>query len=74
MNNPLIEQAIRVTLEKNSKLVSKWMEREPGSWGALAGKAVLEYRNEMGRKLTPDERRTVWHMLWAHLNKLKQDA
>ena len=54
--------------------MSKWMEREPGSWGALAGKAVLEYRNEMGRKLTPDERRTVWHMLWAHLNKLKQDA
>lgn len=52
--------------------VSAWLRDEPGSWGFLAGQAVIIVRRETGRPLTDPERRQVWHRLWQLLSQLRQ--
>ena len=66
-----MEEAIRLTLEGNASIVQNWMGDQPGSWGTLAGKAVIACRQQLGRQLTDYERRLVWHLLWNHLMELK---
>ena len=70
----LIEQAVRLTIEGNASMVQKWVAGQPGSWGFLAGKAVIVCRQKMGRMLTDGERREVWHLLWNDLMKLKSES
>ena len=70
-NKEPIEEAVRLTIELNTSVVQKWIAGQPGSWGFLAGKAVIAYRQKLGRKLTNHERSTVWHLLWNRLTELK---
>ena len=71
MSKGLIEQAVRLTIEGNVPMVQQWVAGQPGSWGFLAGKAVIVCRQKMGRTLTDWERREVWHLLWSDLMKLR---
>lgn len=54
--------------------VLAWMKDEPGSWGFLAGRAVLACREQKGEALTDPERRIVWHRLWQLLTELKEQV
>ena len=63
--------AAEACLQANGALVRQWREGVPGSWGALAGKAVLLYRERLGRRLTDAERRAVWAALWARLQETR---
>ena len=53
--------------------VEAWLRDEPGSWGALAGRAVLAARQALGRRLTDTERRIVWQALWDRLVRVRND-
>ena len=64
---PLLESVIRENREK----VVGWINGEPGCWGFLAGKAVTSCRSKAGRTLSQEERRMVWHRLWAFLEQIK---
>ena len=66
-----VEEAVRLTIENNVSTVGDWVGDQPGSWGFLAGKAVIACRQKLGRKLTDHERRAVWHLLWDRLVELK---
>ena len=48
------------------------MAGRAGAWGFLAGKAVVAYRQGLGRRLTDLERRRVWRVLWESLSELKR--
>ena len=63
--------AVSQVLSANQELIQGWLRDEPGSWGALAGKTVLAYRQLMQRKLTDLERKKVWILLWQHLVSLR---
>ena len=67
-----IEEVVRRTIEGNASMVQKWIAGQPGSWGFLAGKAVIAYREKLGKTLTERERRDVWHLLWSCLRELKR--
>ena len=67
----LIEEAVRLTIEQNNSMVQSWIVNQPGSWGFLAGRAVITYRRALGRPLTDGERRGVWALLWSRLEALK---
>ena len=54
--------------------VLAWMDDVPGSWGFLAGQAVLACRDRKGDALSDAERRIIWHRLWQLLTELKQQA
>lgn len=54
-------------LDGRRDLVGAWLRDEPGSWGALAGQAILATRTALGRRLTEAERRVVWQALWDRL-------
>ena len=69
-----IEEAVRLTIEHNTSMVKQWMRGQPGSWGFLAGKAVIACRQKLGRTLADRERREVWHLLWGSLMDLKESA
>ena len=71
-NERAIEEAIRQTIEANASMVQNWIANEPGSWGFLAAKAVVAYRQTLGRTLTNGERREVWYLLWQNLLELKR--
>ncbi len=64
--------AVRGTIEGYAPQVREWMEERPGAWGFLAGKAVIAYRQGLGRGLTDLERRRVWRLLWGTLSALKE--
>ncbi|MCE2403762.1 MAG: hypothetical protein J4F43_01225 [Dehalococcoidia bacterium] len=66
-----LQDAVRGTIEGYTPQVRDWMEDRPGAWGFLAGKAVVAYRQGLGRGLTDLERRRVWHLLWGTLSALK---
>ena len=66
-----IKDDIHSVIEGNAATVEKWLANEPGSWGALAGKAVIACRQQAGRPLTKDERRLVWKLLWERLQEIK---
>ena len=67
-----IEDVVRATIEGNRPKVRDWLAAKPGSWGFLAGKVVIAYRQGLGRSLTDLERRQVWHLLWACLVELRR--
>lgn len=58
-------------MRANREKVAAWLRDEPGSWGFLAGQAVIIVRREAGRPLTDPERRQVWHRLWQLLSQLR---
>lgn len=67
-------KVIAQTIESNASMFRGWLENRPGSWGVLAGKAVIACRQKLGRRLTGDERRKVWHELWRALTEMKRDS
>ena len=62
---------VAVIRENRDKVVA-WINNEPGSWGFLAGRAVLACRERKGEPLTNPERRIVWHRMWELLTALKE--
>ncbi|MEK7874541.1 MAG: hypothetical protein AAB502_11885 [Chloroflexota bacterium] len=71
--NPL-DEAVSATMQGHPEVVRRWLANEPGSWGYLAGKAVLDCRRRLGRGLTEAERRAVWRLLWGWLTALRDEA
>ena len=61
-------------MQANREKVVGWVRDEPGSWGFLAGKAIMACREQSGRPLTDPERRLVWHRLWQLLSQLKEET
>jgi hypothetical protein len=51
-----------------------WINEKPGSWGFLAGRAVLAGKEHKGEPLTDSERRVVWHRMWELLTLLKEQT
>jgi len=66
--------AIGLTIESNPTVVTDWLVDRPGCWSFLAGKAVLAYRENVGRSLTEHERRVAWRELWGALTKMRQSS
>ena len=69
-----LQDAVAETVRSNPAAVQRWLANEPGAWGYLAGQGVLAYRRRLGRKLTDDERRTLWAALWRALEGLRGQA
>lgn len=63
--------AITATIAANPEHVARWLVNAPGAWGFLAGRAVLAYRDRLGRTLTDGERRQVWAALWTALERIR---
>ena len=53
-------------------MVEEWLADKPGSWGFLAGKAVVACRKKLGRSMNEGERRRVWATLWDRLTALRE--
>ncbi len=70
---PLDHLLLTVIQDHKSQALA-WMKDEPGSWGFLAGKAVLACRESKGGSLTDQERRMVWHRMWLLLSELKEKS
>ena len=66
------EDAVQSVLQDNTDVVRKWIAGEAGSWGYLAGQAVMALHRRMGKKLNEEERREVWGLLWNRLADLKE--
>jgi len=64
--------AVAFTVARHQERVAAWARSEPGSWGYLAGQAVLACRKRLGRSLTEPERRVVWDLLWRTLLATRQ--
>ena len=64
---------VGVIREHRDKVVD-WINDVPGSWGFLAGRAVLACKEHKGEPLTNDERRIVWHRMWELLTVLKEQT
>jgi hypothetical protein len=62
-----LDAVLIAVLTERRETVDAWLRGEPGSWGALAGQAVLAARRALGRRLTEPERRIVWQALWDRL-------
>ena len=62
------QEAIQNTVEENPDVIMKWKKNERGSWGFLAGQAVIWCRQNLQRSLSDFERREVWRSLWVTLN------
>jgi hypothetical protein len=71
MTSESLDLVISATIEKFPDMVNRWLEGQPGSWGFLAGQAVIAYRDRLGRSLADQERRQVWDALWRRLNEVK---
>ena len=61
-------------IKDNGDRVLDWINDEPGSWGFLAGRAVLACKEHKGAPLTNSERRIVWHRMWEILTVLKEQG
>lgn len=61
-------------IRDNRDKVVAWINQEPGSWGFLAGRAVLACKEQKGAPLTDPERRIVWHRMWELLTVVKDQA
>ena len=66
-----LDAILFATLTEQAGLVAAWLRDEPGSWGALAGQAIIATRRALGRSLSDAERRIVWQTLWDHLALLR---
>ncbi len=62
-----LDTVLAAVLAEQAVTVDAWLRDEPGSWGTLAGQAVLAARRARGRRLTEPERRIVWQALWDRL-------
>ena len=67
-----LDDLLSTVIRANREKVAGWLRDEPGSWGFLAGQAVLACRQRKGEALTDSERRLVWHRLWQLLTRLKE--
>ena len=66
-----LDAILDATLAAHARLVVAWTRDEPGSWGALAGQAIVAARRALGRRLSDTERRIVWQALWDRLVLLR---
>ena len=66
-----MNDSIDGVLRAHDVQVRAWLANEPGSWGYLAGQAVLAERRRLGRSLTERERRAVWQALWDRLMEIR---
>jgi hypothetical protein len=66
-----LDAILAATVIEHDRLVAAWLRDEPGSWGALAGQAIIATRRALGRGLTDAERRLVWQRLWERLVLLR---
>jgi hypothetical protein len=69
-----LDAILATTMADYERLVAAWTRDEPGSWGALAGQAIIATRRALGRGLTDAERRLVWQRLWDRLVSLRAMA
>lgn len=69
-----LDAILTATLAEHDRLVAAWIRDEPGSWGALAGQAIIATRRTLGRSLNDTERRIVWQTLWDRLALLRAMA
>ncbi|MDA1216161.1 MAG: hypothetical protein O2812_04740 [Chloroflexi bacterium] len=67
MTQETLQTVIAETIAAHGAEVERWLVREPGAWGFLAGKAVISMRLKLGRRLVDEERRTIWATLWDSL-------
>ena len=63
-----VQDAVGSTIEKHPDVILKWKKNERGSWGFLAGRAVILCKQNLQRSLSDRERRDVWQLLWFSLN------
>lgn len=71
LNGADLDALLGTVIVDHATTVAAWLRDEPGSWGALAGQAVLAIRRALGRSLTAGERRIVWQALWDRLVLLR---
>ena len=62
-----LDAILSTVLDTHAVTVAAWLRDEPGSWGALAGQAIVATRRALGRGLSEGERRVVWQALWDRL-------
>lgn len=62
------QDAVGRTIEEYPDVILKWKKNERGSWGFLAGRAVILCKQNLQRSLSDRERRDVWQLLWFSLN------
>jgi hypothetical protein len=60
----VIERAVSLTIDREPELIRATAARRPKSWGALAAKGILAFRELAGRAPTDAERRAIWSGLW----------
>ena len=74
VTNDTIDPILAGVVKGNQDKVVGWMTGEPGSWGFLAGQAVITVRKSAGRDLADMERRLVWSRMWWWLEQVKARA
>ena len=67
----LLNEVVIIVMSDNQEVIEEWLNNLPGSWGKLAGQAVIIAKGRVGRSLVEDERLLVWNHLWQHLQKFK---
>ena len=68
-----MNEVVITVMSDNQEVIEEWLNNLPGSWGKLAGQAVIIAKGRVGRSLVEDERLLVWNHLWQHLQKFKLD-
>ena len=68
-----LDAVLVAVLRGHREKVAGWLRDEPGSWGFLAGQAVVACRDQQGHPLSEPERRLVWSRLWQLLTQLKEE-
>ena len=71
LNNDDIDRILVDVVNDNQDKVVAWIKGESGSWGFLAGQAVITVRGHAGRDLADIERRLVWSRMWSLLEGVK---
>ena len=69
-----LDSLLVAVIKDNRDRVVDWINDVPGSWGFLAGRAVLACKEHKGEPLTNSERRVVWHRMWELLTVLKEQT
>jgi hypothetical protein len=67
-----LDAILQPVLAEHAATVAAWLRDEPGSWGTLAGQAILATRRVLGRSLSDAERRIVWQAMWDKLGAIKR--
>ena len=69
--NEVIDPILTNVVRSNQNKVAGWLQGESGSWGFLAGQAVINVREAAGRDLESSERRLIWSRMWWWLEQIK---